>query len=701
MRAISGLLFCLAVTVSSFPPASAATINVVSGGSLQTAIDNASNGDTIVVGTGTYTSPFNFKGKAITVRSTAPTNASVVANTKLVGPGDAPVVMFNHGESTTSKLMGFTISGGRWSHGGGIVCDGAGPTISDNRIIQNQATVNGGGIFVSGSVPPVIVRNIIADNTAAGFGGGIYIGSTADPQAAPGDNLNLPVQTKAVTSATIRDNTIVDNTAVYGGGIMTYALEPAISGDIIARNTAEYAGGLMLMGYTPTVTNCTIVGNSATHSGPQPAVGGLMAYASDAAVINCIIANNLNGGIGSIGTQTVPQMKYCDVYGNSVADYSVFPSQTGTNGNISRPPAFANLGSGDYHLQSCNGRWDPNTSKWVKDITTSPCIDAGDPASVATNEPQPNGGPIELGAYGNRGQASRSSMFASRAPYGSAIARLTQIQLSFLRPVKRPSAQAHFTLTPSGGSAGPGTFTWGATGSRLIFTPLIPLQKLKQYTATCSAGIVRNDGTTINWSESTEFTTGGEPVVLLSRPNYTGVWRGTSIKVQFDQPMARPTVVSAFSIYPAVTGTFSWVGYEMTFKPSSLLSATTTYEVTIGKNARSYALLPLSRPYKWSFTTGTNALPIPQVTACATASGAQLTVSLTDAAAVSASICNLAGREIALLPEQSLPPGTSTLLWSGKSRSGTTVPAGQYWVKVTARDGDGSQKQTVAPLQLR
>lgn len=39
---------------------------------------------------------------------------------------------------------------------------------------------------------------------------------------------------------------------------------------------------------------------------------------------------------------------------------------------------------------------------------TSPCIDAGDPASVFGDERQPNGGRVNMGAYGNTVEASKS-----------------------------------------------------------------------------------------------------------------------------------------------------------------------------------------------------------------------------------------------------------------------------------------------------
>jgi len=53
-----------------------------------------------------------------------------------------------------------------------------------------------------------------------------------------------------------------------------------------------------------------------------------------------------------------------------------------------------------------HGRFTPGG--WVLDAVTSPAIDAGDQASNYSLEPQPNGGRINLGAYGNTAEASRS-----------------------------------------------------------------------------------------------------------------------------------------------------------------------------------------------------------------------------------------------------------------------------------------------------
>ena len=45
---------------------------------------------------------------------------------------------------------------------------------------------------------------------------------------------------------------------------------------------------------------------------------------------------------------------------------------------------------------------------WVLDEMTSPCIDRGDPVDDCSDEPEPNGGIINMGAYGGTPQASLS-----------------------------------------------------------------------------------------------------------------------------------------------------------------------------------------------------------------------------------------------------------------------------------------------------
>jgi hypothetical protein len=63
---------------------------------------------------------------------------------------------------------------------------------------------------------------------------------------------------------------------------------------------------------------------------------------------------------------------------------------------------------GDYHLQSRRGRFRPESGGWVADGRGSPCVDAGDPAWPCAGETPPNGGRVNLGAFGGTWQASLS-----------------------------------------------------------------------------------------------------------------------------------------------------------------------------------------------------------------------------------------------------------------------------------------------------
>jgi beta propeller repeat protein/parallel beta-helix repeat protein len=162
-------------------------------------------------------------------------------------------------------------------------------------------------------------------------------------------------------------------------GRYTFYNSPKLSNCIVAANN-----GHGLLRGIPTITNCTIAGN--LKSGIQD---------SFLTVTNSIVYFNNDGGAQIVnGTGTVT---YSDVQG----------SYPGT-GNIDADPLFADPAEGDYHLKSQAGRWHPASETWITDDVTSPCIDAGDPASPIGLEPEPNGGIINIGAYGGAAQASKS-----------------------------------------------------------------------------------------------------------------------------------------------------------------------------------------------------------------------------------------------------------------------------------------------------
>jgi len=106
-------------------------------------------------------------------------------------------------------------------------------------------------------------------------------------------------------------------------------------------------------------------------------------------------------------------VRYSDVQGGEDG-IIVYDGAVTWTSSIDQDPLFvSSVMHDDFHLKSASGRWDPTANDsaggWVKDTETSPCIDAGDPASSYANEPAPNGRRINMGFYGNTAQASKSA----------------------------------------------------------------------------------------------------------------------------------------------------------------------------------------------------------------------------------------------------------------------------------------------------
>ena len=78
----------------------------------------------------------------------------------------------------------------------------------------------------------------------------------------------------------------------------------------------------------------------------------------------------------------------------------------GIRRSISASSAIDAKSNLDLHLKSEYGRW--NGKSWVLDLETSLAIDQGNPTSDYSKEPLSNGGRVNLGAYGNTAQSSKS-----------------------------------------------------------------------------------------------------------------------------------------------------------------------------------------------------------------------------------------------------------------------------------------------------
>ncbi|MBD3170327.1 MAG: DUF1565 domain-containing protein [candidate division Zixibacteria bacterium] len=145
--------------------------------SIQLAINNALNGDTVVVANGTYFENIDFIGKAILLTSEYLNSAdtSDIYATIIDGDSLGSVVTFRSGEDTSSVLNGFTIENGLDINGGGVQCVESNPKLTFN-IIKNNSAGNGGGFFC-GQSNPILYYNLFYDNSADSGGAASFISS--------------------------------------------------------------------------------------------------------------------------------------------------------------------------------------------------------------------------------------------------------------------------------------------------------------------------------------------------------------------------------------------------------------------------------------------------------------------------------------------------------------------------------------------
>jgi predicted outer membrane repeat protein len=335
-----------------------------------------------------------------------------------------------------------------WSHWGGAVCNGdpdSNTTIKRCTFTGNYANDDGGAIL---SAAGNVIDCTFTDNEAYTYGGGVLCGNLTLINCAFNRNKASAgggVYVYFGSRATLKNCTFIANTAGDGGGLYNGGgwYEHPNNVTVVANCTfsgnAAYGGGGMYNGWNQNaaVTNCLFSGNSA-HKG-----GGSYYCACEQTLGNCTFSGNMadeGNGLAcdwcGAGESSNIKIANCIFWNGSdeifngdgskiditYSDIKGWPGE----GNIETDPCFAEPGywdpagtlhdinddfwvDGDYHLKSQAGRWMPETQSWVQeDDLTSLCIDAGEPDSPIGYEPFPNGGIINMGAYGGTAEASKS-----------------------------------------------------------------------------------------------------------------------------------------------------------------------------------------------------------------------------------------------------------------------------------------------------
>ena len=301
---------------------------------IQMAINDANEGDTIIVSPGTYLENITFRGKNIVLTGTNPDDPEVVAATVIHGYGQSTVVTFANGETSEAVITGFTITGG---YG----------TMLPAEFIGRESVITGGGILCMAS-SPTITKNVITGNNNEDVLDTLGIEAWGAGIACLGSN------------AIITHNIIRNNSSVIGGGILAGLENANITNNLIYDNSAMVGGGVLLL--AGTLTNNTIVSNSASDS------GGNVYFASYTEYGPCIALSNIIGnaqGAESIyreGSIPEDRIEYNSIWDGIDNIYKPETKTKDARNNIYQDPMLADLRANDFRLQM-----------------DSPCINAGDP----------------------------------------------------------------------------------------------------------------------------------------------------------------------------------------------------------------------------------------------------------------------------------------------------------------------------------
>ncbi len=295
---------------------------------IQSGIDAAKNGDTVLVADGIYRGAGNvnidFKGKQITVKSQNGAESTTVDCEK---KPDTRGFIFQSQETNAAVLDGFTIRNGVHEFGGGIYCINASPTIKNSVIAWNRVDKNklGTGIYAVNSNVKIIDSTISNNWTGVRFEindglikGEFRIFQSTLINCTVSENRGIGVISLISARTVIKDSEVSKN---GGRGIVctSFSGRMHITNCLISQNAR---GGVECSEFTfMKITDSIIRQNTAIEG------GGI--YCSPSATVeisNCIIAENIatrrGGGIGVFDSRwgSGVEISHCTITRNSASE---------------------------------------------------------------------------------------------------------------------------------------------------------------------------------------------------------------------------------------------------------------------------------------------------------------------------------------------------------------------------------------------
>ncbi len=374
------IIICLIILILSIN-LSATIINIPADHpTIQAGIDAAVDADTVLVQPGTYIENINYSGKNVVVASLFLTiqDTSYISQTIIDGNFNGSVVIFESGENSSAKLIGFTITNGQSEiYGSGISCIDASPTLSNLKVIDNHFVswgIGGGMNFLNSFC---VLDDILLINNSSQFGGGFH---------AENSQLN------------IMNLTLIGNESFNGGGICLLQSEVTISNALFYNNHTSNEGGAIWTDRSDlNLINATIAGNSALCYG-----GGIyLIWSSYINLINCIFLENYPEDVCFTYDPYYPNSTMNITYSNFAGgEDGIVTNNNGylnmMEGNIYLDPEF--VGFDDFHLDNNS----PCIGSGIDEILISGVTYLSLENDLEGNpRPSPTGTMPDMGAYEN------------------------------------------------------------------------------------------------------------------------------------------------------------------------------------------------------------------------------------------------------------------------------------------------------------
>lgn len=331
--------------------------------------------------------------------------------------------LYNQGASLTLRDCTFLDNRSGDGHGGAIYNHAGNIRVENSRFIRNRAGEGAGALCNGGGSTQVVNCEFIENH--GGEGAGVMENSPNGDAAffhCVFRGNSAYDGTAGIASSgelSLLYCTFVDNHAQeHTGAVSCTGGNAVIANCLFHENVGEDVGAIYVMGGSVSLDQCTFYGNVATDGW----AGGVYCRPAD-------------WSVGSITSATSLRASGCIFWANRAPDDDdedaviVYPAQIGGDpnaatveycciegwtpeyggtGNIGDDPLFVTPDPGDFHLKSQAGHWDAVLQAWIADDVTSPCIDAGDPLIAVEHELFPNGGIVNMGAYGGTCEASKS-----------------------------------------------------------------------------------------------------------------------------------------------------------------------------------------------------------------------------------------------------------------------------------------------------